>query len=351
VLKIVSLTGIQNYDKFGYHYHSHLKMPFRDQIFNIKSDRDFNSLALEIFRYQYEYNPVYHDFVDYLKVNPSSVIDFRSIPFLPVTMFRTHRVITGNRDPVRIFLSSGTTDMRRSKHLIVDISIYEQSLLKCFERFYGDVSGYKILGLVPAPKENPDSSLGFMVQYLMEKAHPGESNIFLHDHSALQKKILSLRAKGQRIILIGLTSALIAFSELFQVTCPGLIIMETGGMKGMGKEMIREALHEILCDRFSVTDIHSEYGMTEILSQAYSKGNGLFSCPPWMKILIRDTNDPFTLIKAGQTGGINIIDLANFNSCSFIETQDLGKIYEDARFEVLGRFDYSDMRGCNLMVV
>ena len=351
MLKIVSLTGIQNYDKFGYHYHSHLKMPFRDQIFNIKSDGDFNNLALEIFRYQYAYNPDYHDFVDYLKVNPSSVIDFRRIPFLPVSMFRTHRVITGNHDPVRIFFSSGTTDVRRSKHFIVDISIYEQSLLKCFEHFYGDVSVYKILGLVPAAKENPDSSLGFMVQYLMEKAHPGESNIFLHDHSALKNKILSLKAEGQRIILIGLTSALIAFSELFPVTFPGLIVMETGGMKGMGKEMIRGALHEILCDRFGVTVIHSEYGMTEILSQAYSKGDGLFSCPPWMKILIRDTNDPFTFIKARQTGGINIIDLANFNSCSFIETQDLGKIYEDSRFEVLGRFDNSELRGCNLMVV
>ena len=326
-------------------------MRFREKIFSIKSDQDFNNLAVEIFHYQYKYNPVYHDFVTALSVNPFSIRDFKHIPFLPVSFFKTQRIITGNYNPVRVSLSSGTTGMTRSRHQVVDISIYTQSLLTGFEQFYGVPSGYKILGLVPGREENPDSSLGFMVNLLMEIAHPGEYYFFLHDFPSLYNEIVSVKTDRRKIMLIGLTSALMDFSELFPIHFPDLVVMETGGMKGRRKEIIREELHVVLCERFGVKQIHSEYGMTELLSQAYSKGNGVFSCPKWMKILIRDATDPMTLMKPGKAGGINIIDLANFNSCSFIATQDLGKLHDDSRFEVLGRFDHSEMRGCNLMAV
>ena len=326
-------------------------MPFREKIFSINSDQDFNNLAVEIFHYQYEFNPVYHDFVNALSVNPVSVRNFEHIPCLPVSFFKTQRIITGNYNPVKVFLSSGTTGMIRSRHQVVDISIYAQSLLMGFEQFYGAPSGYKILGLIPGRAENPDSSLGFMVDSLMRTAHHGEYNFFLHDFPLLYNEIVSVKTDRRKIMLIGLTAALLDFSELFPIHFPDLIVMETGGLKGKRKEIIREELHAALCERFGVKQIHSEYGMTELLSQAYSKGNGVFSSPPWMKIMIRDATDPMTLMKPGKAGGINVIDLANFNSCSFIETQDLGKLYDDSRFEVLGRFDNSEIRGCNLMAV
>jgi hypothetical protein len=205
--------------------------------------------------------------------------------------------------------------------------------------------------LIPGRAENPDSSLGFMVDSLMRTAHHGEYNFFLHDFPLLYNELVSVKTGRRKIMLIGLTAALLDFSELFPIHLPDLIVMETGGMKGKRKEIIREEIHAALCERFGVKQIHSEYGMTELLSQAYSKGNGVFSCPPWMKIMIRDATDPMTLMKPGKAGGINVIDLANFNSCSFIETQDLGKLYDDSRFEVLGRFDNSEIRGCNLMAV
>jgi hypothetical protein len=326
-------------------------MQFRDEIFKIKSDEDFNNIAIEMFHHQFEQNLIYRDFVSTLSINPSIINHFEEIPFLPISFFKTQRILTGDLDPAMIFLSSGTSGMERSRHHVVDSSVYKQSLIKCFEYFYGIPAGYKILGLVPEPVTNPDSSLAFMVNELMETAHPGEKYFFMDDFPSLNEKIL-LFGKGQKkIILIGLTSALMDFSEQFPSGCPDLIVMETGGMKGKRKELIREELHALLCEQFGVAEIHSEYGMTELLSQAYSKGNGLFASPPWMKVLIRDTNDPLTLLKPEQTGGINVIDLANFNSCPFIATHDLGKLHKDQQFEVLGRFDHSEARGCNLMTM
>jgi Acyl-protein synthetase, LuxE len=326
-------------------------MLLRTKIFNIKSEQDFNNITVEVFHFQYKQNLIYHDFVNALSINPSAIKHHEHIPFLPISFFKTQRIISGTCEPIMVFLSSGTTGMTRSKHHIVDVSVYEHSLLMGFEHFYGSPSGYKILGLVPEPQENPNSSLGFMVDLLMEKAHPGEKNFYLHDFPSLHEKIVSLKKSEKKIILIGLTSALIDFAEQFSSGNPDLIVMETGGMKGKGKEIIREELHALLCQRFGVTKIQSEYGMTELLSQAYSKGNGIFSCPPWMRVFIRDINDPLTSLQSGQTGGINVIDLANCNSCSFIATQDLGKLHKNHQFEVLGRFDHSETRGCNLMTI
>jgi hypothetical protein len=326
-------------------------MRFREEIFNIKSEQDFNDIAIELFHDQFEENLIYRDFVSTLSINPSSIKHFVNIPFLPISFFKTQKIITGFRKPAFVFRSSGTTGMERSRHYVTDIFVYKQSLIKSFEYFYGFPAGYKILGLVPDPVRNPDSSLAFMVNLLMETAHPGEKYFFMDDFFSLNEKILLLRKSQKKIILIGLTNSLIDFAEQFSSGYPDLIVMETGGMKGKRKELIREELHAMLCEQFCVAEIHSEYGMTELLTQAYSRGNGLFSAPPWMKVLIRDTNDPLTLLKPGQTGGINVIDLANYNSCPFIATHDLGKLHKNEQFEVLGRFDHSEIRGCNLMTI
>jgi hypothetical protein len=326
------------------------KMNFSEEIFNIRSAGEFNDLAIRVFRYQAETNPVYREFVNTLAVNPGEVDRLDNIPFLPVSFFKTRTIISGNMEPGLLFLSSGTTGMERSSHYVADAEVYKSSLLKGFEYAYGDPAGYKFLGLVPEPSLHPHSSLAWMVNAFMETAHPGEKYFFPDDFSSLNEKIEFFGKMGISTILIGLTSALLDFSERFAPSNPGLIVMETGGMKGKRKELIREELHSILCRQFGVQVIHSEYGMTELLSQAYSKGSGLFSSPPWMKILIRDSNDPLTLLKTEQTGGVNIIDLANFNSCSFIATQDLGRLHGDGSFEVLGRFDNSELRGCNLMI-
>jgi len=326
-------------------------MRFRKEIFNIKSEQDFNSIAIELFHFQFEKNPVYRDFVINLAIRPSAIKHFENIPFLPVSFFKTQRILTGSWAPEKVFRSSGTSGMERSSHLVADVSVYKQSLLTGFKFFYGNPAGYKILALVPDPARSPESSLAFMVNLLMETAHPGEKYFLMDDFSSLDEKIRFFGKGQKKIILIGLTSALLDFSEQFPPGNPDLIVMETGGMKGKRKEVIREELHALLCRQFGVAVIHSEYGMTELLSQAYSKGDGLFSSPPWMKVLIRDTNDPLSLLKPGQTGGINIIDLANFNSCPFIATNDLCKVHKDQQFEVLGRFDHSDIRGCNLMTI
>jgi len=324
-------------------------MKFHEEIFNISSEQDFNDITIEMFHYQFEKNPIYRDFVNSLSICTSEIKQFETIPFLPVSFFKTQKILTGFQDSEIVFLSSGTSGMEQSKHHVADISVYKRSLLKGFESFYGKPSGYIILGLVPDPGKKPDSSLAFMVNSLMEAAHPGEKYFFLDDFSSLHEKIISFTKVQKKILLIGLTSALLDFSEKFPTASPDMIIMETGGMKGKRKELIREELHELLCEQFGVAKIHSEYGMTELLSQAYSKGYGLFSPSPWMRILIRDPNDPLTILKTGQTGGINVIDLANYNSCPFIATQDLGKIHTNHQFEVLGRFDHSEIRGCNLM--
>lgn len=330
----------------------HLRMEsFEPQdIFTIEDERQFNDLALKIFNYQAENNPVYKEFLYHLGVNISSVDNYKNIPFLPIEFFKSHKVISGNQDDKKIFHSSGTTGTTRSKHYLKDIKLYENSFMNTFSRFYGDIKNYCVLALLPTYLENESSSLVYMVdQLIQESSHP-ESGFYLNNIKALALQLKKLDASGQKTILFGVSYALLDLADKFPMQLSHTTIMETGGMKGTRKELTKNELHQYLSKKLGVQKIHSEYGMTELLSQAYSKGGGKFFTPPWMKILIRDTYDPFSLLHQGRSGGINIIDLANIYSCSFIETQDLGKINKDGSFEVLGRFDYSDIRGCNLLV-
>lgn len=320
-------------------------------IFTISSQKQFEKIALKVFRFQYENNLVYKEFCDFLKTDVQRVKTIQQIPFLPIQFFKSHDVVS-NTNPVQtIFSSSGTTGMITSKHLVTDVTLYEESYRKGFSEFYGNIENYVILALLPSYLEREGSSLIYMVKDLIQLSNHPESGFYLHNHEDLIKKLLELDESGQNVILIGVTYALLDLIEKQQFELQNTIIMETGGMKGKRKEMIREELHEQLCNGFGVSAIHSEYGMTELLSQAYSLGEGIFECPSWMQILIRDPEDALTYIPQGKTGGINVIDLANINSCSFIATQDLGKKYPNNSFEVLGRFDNSDIRGCNLMVL
>ena len=320
-------------------------------IFTISSQKQFEKIALKVFRFQYENNLVYKEFCDFLKTDVQRVKTIQQIPFLPIQFFKSHDVVS-NTNPVQtIFRSSGTTGMITSKHLVTDVTLYEESYRKGFSEFYGNIENYVILALLPSYLEREGSSLIYMVEDLIQLSNHSESGFYLHNHEDLIKKLLELDQSGQNVILIGVTYALLDLIEKQQFELQNTIIMETGGMKGKRKEMIREELHEQLCNGFGVSAIHSEYGMTELLSQAYSLGEGIFECPSWMQILIRDPEDALTYIPQGKTGGINVIDLANINSCSFIATQDLGKKYPNNSFEVLGRFDNSDIRGCNLMVL
>ncbi|MFM6954763.1 MAG: acyl transferase [Sphingobacteriaceae bacterium] len=317
-------------------------------IFSIKNLQDFEQKALEVFYYQANHNAIYRDFIGHLGLNPSSVVRTAQIPFLPIAFFKQQAVRTTERAE-QVFTSSGTTGMQTSKHYVHDLSLYEESYRNAFKLFYGDISQYTLLALLPSYAEREGSSLIYMVDDLLQQAQAG-SDYYLQNHQALFEKLESLKKLGKPTILLGVTYALLDFIEHYSIQFPELIVMETGGMKGKRKELIREEVHALLGDGFGVANIHSEYGMTELLSQAYSKGKGLFTCPPWMQICIRDTNDPFQLIEIGKTGGINIIDLANIYSCAFIATQDLGKITGLNQFEVVGRFDASDIRGCNLLV-
>lgn len=320
-------------------------------IFDISTSSEFSSLALQTFRHQYQNNKTYHEFCKLLGKSESLVEKIEDIPFLPIEFFKSKKIITGTGEPKILFTSSGTTGSQTSTHHVLDISAYEISFRTTFEFFYGPIADYCILALLPSYLEREGSSLIYMVEDLIGQSnHPG-SGFYLHDTNGLRKKLEELENIGSKTVLIGVSFALLDMTEQHPISLKNTIVMETGGMKGRRKEMIREELHAILKKGFGVDSIHSEYGMTELLSQAYSKGNGIFQTPPWMKILIRDTEDPLTLQNTGQTGGINVIDLANVNSCSFIATQDLGKIHRDGSFEVLGRFDHSDIRGCNLMVL
>jgi phenylacetate-coenzyme A ligase PaaK-like adenylate-forming protein len=320
-------------------------------IFTISSQKQFEKIALKVFRLQYENNLVYQEFCDFLKVDKQSVKTLQQIPFLPIQFFKNHNVVSNTNEIQETFTSSGTTGMITSKHLVTDVSLYEQSYRNAFSEFYGNIEDHAILALLPSYLERSGSSLIYMVKDLIELSNNEHSGFYLHNYDELITKILDLDNSGQNVILIGVTYALLDIVEKQKFKLKNTIIMETGGMKGKRKELIREELHEILCDGFGVSTIHSEYGMTELLSQAYSLGNGIFECPAWMQILIRDTEDAMTYVSNGKTGGINVIDLANINSCSFIATQDLGKKYPNNSFEVLGRFDNSDIRGCNLMVI
>lgn len=304
-----------------------------------------------MFRFQYDNNAVYRQFCELLKVEKGSVKSLKEIPFLPIQFFKSHEVLSDEKPVQEIFTSSGTTGMITSRHLVTDITLYEESYRKAFSEFYGNIEDYAVLALLPSYLERQGSSLIYMVEDLIKLSNNPNSGFYLHNHDDLIEKLTELEKQGQNIILIGVTYALLDLIEKRKFNLNNTIIMETGGMKGKRKEMIREELHQQLCDGFGVSAIHSEYGMTELLSQAYSLGNGIFECPSWMNILIRDTEDALTYVDYGKTGGINVIDLANINSCSFIATQDLGKKYPNNSFEVLGRFDNSDIRGCNLMVL
>ncbi|MBN1199908.1 MAG: acyltransferase [Bacteroidales bacterium] len=341
-------------------------MIFSQTIGAIHSEEEFNKLALEAFRYQLQRNRVYAEFTDALGIHASAVTHYSRIPFLPIEFFKTQEVYAAEEEPVITFRSSGTTRMQRSRHAIADLSLYRASLLEGFRILYGEPSRYLICALTPSPEENPDSSLAFMIRTWIEAGAKPGSGFFLKEPERLAELLQSAVLSPQSampdyklptancqlptILLIGLTYALLDFAERYPQPLSGAIIMETGGMKGTRKELVREEVHSILKKAFSVSEIHSEYSMSELLSQAFSTGEGRFHTPPWMKVLIRDPNDPLSWTREGKTGGISIIDLANWYSCPFLATQDLGRLHSDGSFEVLGRFDYSDLRGCNLMV-
>ena len=322
----------------------------KNKIFKIRAPKDFEALALEVFRFQAKNNNIYSNYINHLGIIPGSIQQLDQIPFLPIEFFKTRKVITGKDIPGKIFTSSGTTGSGTSKHYVTDINWYRESFTRTFQYFYGNPGQYCILALLPSYLEREGSSLIYMMDFLIRISKNPESGFFLDKLDTLAEKIIRLREQKQKILLFGVSFALLNLAEKYKPDLSGQIVMETGGMKGRREEIIRKELHEILNKAFNTKVIHSEYGMTELLSQAYSKGNGIFHTPPWMKVQIRDGYDPLSYIKKGRSGGINVIDLANYNSCSFIETKDLGRLLPDGGFEVSGRFDSSDIRGCNLMV-
>lgn len=320
-------------------------------IFKIKTQTEFEDLALQVFKFQFENNPIYRSFCDLLYKHPSDVKTVKDIPFLPIQFFKTRDILSSSDKIKTTFTSSGTTGSSTSKHHVTNLDIYTKSFTKCFEQFYGKIEDYVILGLLPSYIEREGSSLIHMVDAMIKSSKYSESGFYLNNISELKNTLENLDSQGKKILLIGVSFALLDVVETYQFRLKNTIIMETGGMKGRRKELIRSELHTILKSGFGVENIHSEYGMTELLSQAYSKGHGLFNCPPWMQVITRDTDDALSIQSVGETGGINVIDLANINSCAFIATQDLGCTNIDGSFEVIGRFDNSDIRGCNLMVL
>ena len=323
----------------------------QNAVFNIQNQSDFKTCALQVFRHQFKNNAIYRSFCDLLYIHSSDVKEVEEIPFLPIQFFKSHAVLSSTQAVKETFTSSGTTGSSVSKHMVTDLSWYTKSYTKSFEYFYGPIEEYTVLGLLPNYLERDGSSLIYMVDDFIKKSNKPASGFYLNNLTELSKTLIALDKKGEKVLLIGVTFALLDLIERQQFKLQNTIIMETGGMKGRRKEIIRNELHEILSAGFGVSKIYSEYGMTELLSQGYSSGDGVFDCPPWMKILARDTEDALTMVGTNKTGGLNVIDLANYNSCSFIATQDLGKVDNNGRFEVLGRFDHSDIRGCNLMVM
>ena len=320
-----------------------------DRIFNIESDEEFNLAALEIFKYQAIHNKIYKQFLEINKINIEKIDSIKDVPFLPIEFFKTYKIITGNNSSKEVFYSSGTTDQARSKHYITHPEIYRLSFRKSFSIHYGNPENYCFLALLPSYLERKNSSLVYMMNDFIDNSKYDESGFYLYDHSELIEKLSHINLRKIPTILLGVSFALLEFAENHSLNLNNIIIMETGGMKGKREEITRAGLHKILIKSFGVNSIHSEYGMTELLSQAYSKGEGKFYAPPWMKILIRDNYDPKSYMPCNKSGGINIIDLANLYSLSFIETQDIGKINIDGSFEVLGRIDNSEIRGCNLL--
>jgi len=321
-----------------------------NQLFKPHDQQGFNALCIELFQFQYKNNTSYRQFVDFLGKRPDQIQSYHEIPFLPIHIFKTKQITTGEFVPEVVFTSSGTSGSVTSQHFVKSKDLYIKSLMAGFNTFFGSPENFVILALLPSYLEREGSSLVLMADELIRKSKHPESGFFLHDYQQLSSMLHQLRRQKKPTILLGVTYALLDMAEQFPMDFPELLVMETGGMKGKRKEMVRDELHQQLKTGFGVGRIYSEYGMTELLSQAYSTGEGIFRTPPWMKVLIRDTNDPLTWLSENQSGGINIIDLANVYSCAFIETQDLGKTYADGSFEVLGRFDNSDVRGCNLLV-
>ena len=320
------------------------------KIFNIKNQSSFNKYCLDIYHFQYRNNLVYKKFCNMICENPMNINEITKIPFLPISFFKTKKILSVDKFE-KVFYSSGTTTNSRSKHFISDLKLYEESFIKNFIHNYGELNKYTIIALLPNYYENESSSLIYMVEKLIKLTKSNESGFFLDDYTNLSKKLNQLDSKNDRkTILIGVPYALLDLLDFNQFCFNNTIIMETGGMKGRRKELVRNELHEKLKSGFGVNQIHSEYGMTELLSQAYSKGNGIFSTPAWMKVLIRDVNDAQNLNFNKKSGAINIIDLANYNSCSFIATDDMGKFVSESEFEVIGRIDNSDVRGCNLLI-
>lgn len=314
------------------------------------SNTHFEKLALATFHHQYSHTAIYRKFVDLLGVHPPKVKKITDIPFLPIQMFKYHKVATPNMDVATIFKSSGTTGGQRSTHFVQDTDLYTTSFTKAFEQFYGNVEEYTVLALLPSYLEQGESSLVFMVDSLIKQSKNAASGFYLNNYEELIAHLKSMDESGNKVLLIGVTYALLDLIEKETFQLKNTVIMETGGMKGRRKEMIKEELHSVLRKGFGVTHIHSEYGMTELLSQAYSLKEGVFETPSWMRILVRDATDPLTWVENEVTGGINVIDLANIYSCSFIATQDLGKKHSDRTFSILGRFDDADVRGCNLLL-
>jgi phenylacetate-coenzyme A ligase PaaK-like adenylate-forming protein len=320
-------------------------------IFNIANGDEFLSLSLEIFRRQYQKNKIYRSWVDTLKVDPATVNRLDQIPFLPIEFFKNHQVVTENPNANTVeFISSSTTSQTPSRHFVNDISIYEKSFLECFRQFYGEPSEYCFLALLPNYLQRKGSSLVYMCKRLIEESKHPMSGFFLYDMKGLVSTIEKLKDTSQKVFLIGVSYALMDLSEMDVTLNDNFIVLETGGMKGMKKELLKSELHAYLKKGLGIQNIHSEYGMTELLSQAYSQSEGLFEWPPWMGFLIREVDDPLKIRLDHKTGGINVIDLANINSCSFIATKDLGRITKNNKLELMGRYDNSDVRGCNLML-
>ncbi len=315
----------------------------------------FEDLAFSLFHFQYEHNALYREYLKTLGKRPDAVHGLREIPFLPILFFKTHEVKTGNYKPALIFESSGTTQTTPGRSLVKTPKLYKKSFRSAFSLFYGDIRDYTILGLLPSYLERQNSSLVYMVNDWIRKSDKPESGFYLDEHEKLAHTLQKLEVKAQKTLLIGVTFGLLDFVEKYPMHLSHTLIMETGGMKGRREEWTREEVHDFLRKRLNVEEIHSEYGMTELMSQAYSKEKGLFHCPPWMRIMLRDINDPLQILpppETGQTseGVINIIDLANIDTCAFIATDDLGRLHPDGSFEVLGRRDNSDLRGCSLMI-
>lgn len=320
-----------------------------ERIFNLQGP-DLEPAALDLFRYQYRHNALYQAYTNALHIQPERVARLTDIPFLPIQFFKTHAVVSGSFEPELVFESSGTTQTVNSRHLVKEAALYERSFITAFEQFYGPVTDYEVVGLLPSYLERQHSSLVVMVQEMIRRSGHEGSGFYLYEHEKLYNQLQQLEARKQKVLLIGVTFGLLDFAEKYSLALKHTIVMETGGMKGRREEWTRSQVHAFLQERLGVSAIHAEYGMTELLSQAYSYGNGIFTTPPWMKVLLRDENDPFQLFSGKASGVINVVDLANVYSCAFIATEDIGKLHSDGSFEVLGRLDNSALRGCSLMV-